>query len=69
MARQPTTMSRDKPEVGVIAAADTLKLDVNVLDYSILFIYFAVVIAIGVLARRAIATSEDFFLSGRSLPA
>jgi len=44
-------------------------LDVNGLDYSILFIYFAIVIAIGLLAKRAIATSEDFFLSGRSLPA
>ncbi len=44
-------------------------LDVNALDYSILAIYFTIVIAIGVLAKRAIATSEDFFLSGRSLPA
>ena len=44
-------------------------LDVNGLDYSILFIYFAIVLAIGFLAKRAIATSEDFFLSGRSLPA
>jgi solute:Na+ symporter, SSS family len=44
-------------------------LEVNGLDYSILFIYFAIVLAIGVLAKRAIATSEDFFLSGRSLPA
>jgi len=32
-------------------------------------IYFILVIAIGLLARRAIATSEDFLLSGRSLPA
>ena len=46
-----------------------LRLNVNTLDYGILAVYFAVVIAIGVLARRAIATSEDFFLSGRSLPA
>ena len=36
---------------------------------SLLAIYFALVITIGVLARRAIATSEDFLLSGRSLPA
>ena len=46
-----------------------LKLDVNFFDYTILAIYFALVITIGVLARRAIATSEDFLLSGRSLPA
>ena len=44
-------------------------LEVNGLDYSILLIYFTIVIAIGLLAKRAIATSEDFFLSGRSLPA
>ena len=46
-----------------------LRLDVNGFDYAILFIYFALVIAIGVMARRAVATSEDFLLSGRSLPA
>ncbi len=45
------------------------RLDTNFFDYGILFIYFALVVAIGVLARRAIATSEDFLLSGRSLPA
>ncbi|MCW2566348.1 MAG: Na+/galactose cotransporter, partial [Mycobacterium sp.] len=45
------------------------RLDVNALDYSILALYFAIVVAIGLLARRAIATSEDFFLAGRSLPA
>ena len=45
------------------------RLDTNFFDYGILLIYFALVIAIGVLARRAISTSEDFLLSGRSLPA
>jgi SSS family solute:Na+ symporter len=45
------------------------RLDTNFFDYGILIIYFALVVAIGVLARRAIATSEDFLLSGRSLPA
>ena len=46
-----------------------LRLDVNAFDYVLLAIYFALVVTIGVLARRAIATSEDFLLSGRSLPA
>ncbi len=46
-----------------------LRLDVNFFDYTILAIYFLLVVGIGVLARRAIATSEDFLLSGRSLPA
>ncbi len=52
-----------------ILAADSGRLPVNGLDYAILAIYFAVVVGIGVMARRAIATSEDFLLSGRSLPA
>jgi len=50
-------------------AAVALRLNLNLLDYGILVVYFALVIVIGVLARRAIATSEDFLLAGRSLPA
>ena len=46
-----------------------LRLHVNALDIGILAVYFLVVLAIGALARRSIATSEDFLLSGRSLPA
>jgi solute:Na+ symporter, SSS family len=53
----------------LILAADGSRLPVNGLDYFILAIYFAVVVGIGVMARRAITTSEDFLLSGRSLPA
>ena len=45
------------------------RLDTNFFDYTILIIYFALVVAIGILARRAIATSEDFLLSGRPLTA
>ncbi len=52
-----------------VLAADSLRLNLNALDYGILVVYFALVITIGVLARRAIATSEDFLLAGRSLPA
>jgi solute:Na+ symporter, SSS family len=46
-----------------------LRLQVNAFDYLILAIYFGLVVTIGVMARRAVATSEDFLLSGRSLPA
>ncbi len=52
-----------------VLAASPLRLNLNVLDFAILIVYFALVITIGVLARRAIATSEDFLLAGRSLPA
>ncbi|HEY5247421.1 MAG TPA: Na+/galactose cotransporter, partial [Dermatophilaceae bacterium] len=55
--------------MNLLAAAETLRLDINLLDYAILAVYFTLVITIGLLAKRAIATSEDFFLSGRSLPA
>jgi SSS family solute:Na+ symporter len=46
-----------------------LKLHPGVIDYLILGVYFVVVIGIGFIARLAIKTDLDFFLSGRSLPA
>jgi SSS family solute:Na+ symporter len=46
-----------------------LRLDVSALDYGILVVYFMVVLGIGLVARLAIKTDIDFFLSGRSLPA
>lgn len=49
--------------------AAELRLPTNWLDYTILGIYFAVVLGIGLAARRSVKTSLDFFLSGRSLPA
>jgi SSS family solute:Na+ symporter len=38
-------------------------------DYAVMAIYFAVVLGVGWILRRAMRTSTDFFLSGRSLPA
>ncbi|NES15575.1 MULTISPECIES: sodium:solute symporter family protein [Micromonospora] len=48
---------------------DGLRLNMNAVDYVILALYFVTVIGVGFAARRAIRTSVDFFLSGRSLPA
>jgi SSS family solute:Na+ symporter len=48
---------------------DTLRLDASFVDYSLVVVYFAVVLLIGVAARRRVSDSLDFFLSGRSLPA
>ncbi|MET8260875.1 sodium:solute symporter family protein [Micromonospora sp. NPDC005553] len=48
---------------------DGLRLNMNGLDYLILALYFVTVLGVGFAARRAIRTSVDFFLSGRSLPA
>jgi solute:Na+ symporter, SSS family len=52
------------------AAADSgLRLDASGVDYALIALYFAFVLGIGYMARRAISNSLDFFLSGRSLPA
>ncbi|MBX7118525.1 MAG: sodium:solute symporter family protein [Gemmatimonadaceae bacterium] len=39
------------------------------IDYAVMLVYFAMVLAVGLWVRRAVRTSDDFFLSGRSLPA
>jgi len=39
------------------------------IDYAVMLAYFAFVIGIGAALRRYVRTSEDFFLSGRSIPA
>ncbi|WP_205473218.1 sodium:solute symporter family protein [Nocardioides sp. SYSU D00038] len=49
-------------------ASDTI-IDAGAVDYLIVLLYFGVVLGIGVLARRQVSDSIDFFLSGRSLPA
>ncbi|MFI6812390.1 sodium:solute symporter family protein [Nonomuraea sp. NPDC050328] len=46
-----------------------MRLDVNLLDYALIAIYFATVLGIGFAARKAITTRDDFFLAGRGLPA
>src|SRR3954451_13944986 len=46
-----------------------LRLHPSAIDYTILAIYFVVVLGIGFIARLFIKTDLDFFLSGRSLPA
>lgn len=51
------------------AASEGVRLDLKFVDYLMLIIYFVTVLAIGVIARRSIRTSMDFFLSGRSMPA
>ncbi len=54
----------------MILAADTqLRLDAGWVDYGLIALYFLFVLGIGVMARRSVSSSIDFFLSGRSLPA
>ena len=44
-------------------------MKLGVVDYSIIGIYCLYVLGIGLVLRRSIRTSSDFFLSGRSIPA
>ena len=39
------------------------------IDYAVMLLYFACVLGIGAVLKRYVRTSEDFFLSGRSIPA
>jgi SSS family solute:Na+ symporter len=55
--------------VDILAQDGGLRLELNLPDYLILALYFVTVLGVGFAARRAIKTSVDFFLSGRSLPA
>ena len=45
------------------------QIQLGAIDYAILVVYFAFVIGIGFVLRRYIKGSDDFFLSGRSIPA
>jgi SSS family solute:Na+ symporter len=58
-------------DVGLAQAQSTpsVQLHLGVVDTVLLFIYFVFVIGIGFALKRAVATSTDFFLSGRALPA
>ena len=53
----------------MVAALPGTIISASFVDYVIVGLYFAVVLGIGVLARRQVSDSIDFFLSGRSLPA
>ncbi len=44
------------------------QIHLGAIDYAILIVYFAFVLGIGWVLRRSVRSSEDFFLSGRSIP-
>jgi SSS family solute:Na+ symporter len=45
------------------------QIHLGAIDYAVLVIYFAFVLGIGWMLRRSVKSSDDFFLSGRSIPA
>jgi len=53
----------------VPALAQATLINASPVDYVLVATYFVFVIGIGVVARRQVSDSIDFFLSGRSLPA
>src|SRR5262245_53999970 len=44
-------------------------IQLGIIDYCLLVIYFAFVLGIGFLVRRGVSGTKDFFESGRALPA
>ena len=44
-------------------------IQLGAIDYTLLIVYFSFVLGIGWVLRRNVRSSEDFFLSGRSIPA
>ncbi|PZF66504.1 Na+/galactose cotransporter [Curtobacterium sp. MCBD17_013] len=51
------------------AGGGGLRINAHAIDYVLVAVYFALVLAIGFVARRQVSSSLDFLLSGRSLPA
>ena len=45
------------------------QIHLGAIDYALLIVYFAFVLGIGWALRRYVRSSDDFFLSGRSIPA
>jgi SSS family solute:Na+ symporter len=45
------------------------QIHLGAIDYAILIVYFVFVLGIGWMLKRFVKSSEDFFLSGRSIPA
>ncbi len=45
-----------------------MRLDLHIADYAIIFMYFIFVIAVGWIIKRQVKSSNDFLMSGRSIP-
>src|SRR5918999_601371 len=55
-------------EAHLLAQAPNINLDATWIDYVIISVYVVFVLGIGLALRQRMRTSDDFFLSGRSLP-
>ncbi len=54
----------------IILATMQARVAANIgwVDYLIVGIYFAVTLGIGLMLRKCMVTTKDFFLAGRALP-
>jgi SSS family solute:Na+ symporter len=48
---------------------DSIRIELGLIDYLILITYFGFVLGIGFLLRNRMSSSEDYLMSGRSIPA
>ncbi|MCL1908525.1 MAG: sodium:solute symporter family protein [Holophagaceae bacterium] len=55
--------------IGQMPFAAFPNMQLHGIDYILLVLYFVFVIAIGAFLKRSMKSSDDFFLSGRSIPA
>ena len=67
--RPLATARREGARHELLLAQADLRLSPNFIDYVFVVFYFVLVLGIGLMARRSVASSLDFLLSGRSLPA
>ena len=44
-------------------------MNLTLVDWIVMLVYFAFVLGIGFLLKRGVNTSTDFFLAGRAIPA
>jgi SSS family solute:Na+ symporter len=54
--------------LGLALVQSKVQVNDSWLDYFIIGVYFVFVLGIGAVLRNRMQTSEDYFLSGRSLP-
>ncbi len=45
-----------------------MHLDLHIADYAVIFLYFLFVLTVGWLVKRQVKSSNDFLMSGRSIP-
>jgi SSS family solute:Na+ symporter len=69
MLAQDTAPAAVVNQVVSAGAPVSSHIEMGNVDYVILIIYFAFVLGIGIILKRFTKSSEDFFSSGRSLPA